>query len=249
MAGPKGSAEAKYKADTPPPSVTGTAREYIGVQPDQVGYLPRAPRYYLGREAQPSRWTVEQRADLQEKMRRAGIYGKDWASVRQGQWSGIDREAYSILLGEANMQGETATDLLGRLIATGPSDADLAMLEGRSGARGSGAGPPKFSAQVIHPDDAKIGVERIASEVYGFRPDEETLSRIVSAFQNEQVRAQQQQWNTSISGGTAQAAPDLGTFAEKELRSADPNAAQGHDVAKVFSDFLGIIGQAGMGRM
>lgn len=252
--GKGGSGTSDYLKNNPIPLGSSATKTLIGVDETQLSYVPKnnpanptGKQYYLGYELKPVNYTPEHRAQIQDQMRRAGLFGSKWSDVRVGQWDDISQQAYFSALSYANQNGTTVTDMLNRMIQTGPSAAELAEIEG-GGRGGGGAKVPKLTMKVSNPADLHALVEETSKSLYGYKADPETISRIVAGFQNEEKRAQQQMWNADATGngGVVTDAPNAEQFAKDQLRAENPVAAEGHDVAGVFNTFANIISRAGM---
>jgi hypothetical protein len=133
--------------------------------------------------------------------------------------------AYHTAVLDAARSGMTVHDLI--VQAEGEATA--------SGATGGGATVAPFNAQVSNPLDIRAGLKAAATKVLGGALPEAKINELISEFQQQQVGAQRSLYDTNQTGGTAVAAPDLGTFAQSRVRAIDPVKADSRSAVKVAS--------------
>jgi hypothetical protein len=171
--------------------VPGTATRVGGV----TGFLPR----YFERDADlMSRFTRDQIADIQAKLKTAGLLGSKY---RVGVVDEATKRAWVELLAEANNSNVDYTTALKTAVAQPVGGGGAAKL------------PPKVS----NPQDILSVARQVSRQVLG-REDDAILNEIVTAFQRQQVRAQT--GKLPVRDGATVAPMDLEVLAERRIRKA-----------------------------
>jgi len=170
------------------------------------GFTPR----YFERDADLiTRFTRDQIADIQAKLKTSGLLGSKY---RIGVVDDATRRAWVDLLGEANRSNVDWNTALRTAVATPIA--------------GSGKLPPKVS----NPEDIKRIVDQVSAKILGRSADPMITDRIVRQFQQSQV---QSQTGLPVAGGVRVEPMDLQTRAERTIRKlAGPEAE-----AMRFADF------------
>lgn len=180
------------------------------------GFLPR----YFERDADLlSRYSRDQVADIQAKMKKAGLLGDKY---RIGIPDPATKKAWVELLSLAN---NTNTDWTTALKTAGAQPA------------GTGKLPPKVS----NPADILNVARQVSRQVLG-REDATILNEIVTAFQRQQVRSQTGQ--LPMRDGVRVEPMGLEALSEKKLRKAAGPEAEAYKFAQFAQR---IFGEAGSG--
>lgn len=192
--------------------VPGTATRIGGV----TGFLPR----YFERDADLiSRFTRDQIADLQSKLKTAGLLGSKY---RVGVADEATKRAWVDLLAEANNSNVDYTTALKTAVA-----------------QPLGGGQAKLPPKVSNPGDILNVARQVSRQVLG-REDDAILNEIVTAFQKSQVRAQTGQ--LPVRDGARVAPMELETLAETRLRKAAGAEADAYRFAQFAQRAFGAAG-------
>jgi hypothetical protein len=182
------------------------------------GFLPR----YFERDADLiSRYSRDQIADLQSKLQKAGLLGKKY---RIGVVDEATKRAWVDLLAEANNSN------LGWWQAL-----DVAV---KSPITGAAKLPPKVSNAA----DIVAVAREVSRKVLG-REDQAILDEIVTAFQRQQIR--QQQNRLPVRDGATVLPPDLQVLAERKIRQRSGPEADAYEFAQFAKRAFG---EAGSGE-
>jgi len=202
--------------------VAGTATR-LAVDPMQElrGQTPSGfvPRYYERDADLLSRFTRDQIADIQAKLKQSGLLGNNY---RLGVVDQATRNAWIDLLGEANRSNVDWNTALKTAAAT-PIGGETAAL------------PPKVS----NPEDIKQIVNQVSAKILGRSADPMIVDRIVKQFQASQV---QTQTGLPVTGGRRVEPMDLQTRAEQTIRKMAGPEAEALRFAEFAQRALGFAG-------
>lgn len=190
--------------------VPGTATRIGGV----TGFLPR----YFERDADLiSRFTRDQIADLQAKLKTAGLLGSKY---RVGVADEATKRAWVELLAEANNSNVDYTTALKTAVAQPIG----------------GGGAAKLPPRVSNPQDILSVARQVSRQVLG-REDDAILNEIVTSFQKSQVRAQT--GKLPVRDGMTIEPMDLQTMAQTRIRQQAGPEADAYQAAQFIDRILG----------
>lgn len=186
--------------------VAGTYTGFTGQQLRGTADRPQVtnvlPRYFDGDEDMIATFTREQIADIQARMKKAGILGK----YRVGVADEATVSAFKDVLSQANRE---------------LSDWNVGLSVLQQGAVGGGGGLPY---RVSSPDDLRTVIEDSSRLVLGRVADPEFTNRVVKAYQDVQMREQ--------TAPTTVKAPQADVFAEKQIKKRFGAEADAYEFAK-----------------
>lgn len=186
--------------------VSGTYTGFTGQQLRGTADRPQVtnvpPRYFDGDEDMIATFTREQIADIQAKMKKAGILGK----YRVGVADEATVSAFKDVLSQANRE---------------LSDWNVGLSVLQQGAVGGGGGLPY---RVSSPDDLRTVIEDSSRLVLGRVANPEFTNRVVKAYQDVQMREQ--------TAPTTVKAPQADVFAEKQIKKRFGAEADAYEFAK-----------------
>lgn len=182
--------------------VAGTYTGFRRVTTSPVGVSVEQPRYFDGDEDMIATFTREQIADIQAKMKKAGILGK----YRVGVADEATVSAFKDVLSQANRE---------------LSDWNIGLSVLQQGAVGGGGGLPY---RVSSPDDLRTVIEDSSRLVLGRVANPEFTNRVVKAYQDVQMREQ--------TAPTTVKAPQADVFAEKQIKKRFGAEADAYEFAK-----------------
>lgn len=189
--------------------VPGTVTRVGGVG----GFLPR----YFERDVDLlSRYTRDQVADIQARMQKAGLLGKNY---RVGIPDPATKKAWAELLSTANNTNTDWTTALGGLVAN-PTG-------------GKGKLPPRVS----NPADIKKVVQQVAGRILGRSADQQTVDAIVRQFQASQVASQTNA--LPVAKGSRVEPMELQTLAEQKIMKRQGAEAEAYRFAQFASRLFG----------
>ncbi len=108
----------------------------------------------------------------------------------------------------------------------------------RASSGSGGAGRAPLQIRYSNPDDLRAVASATATEVLGSVPDGAFVDSFVKTYQAVEGQAQR----SAYAGGNFTQPPDAGVIAAKEARTRYATQATGQSMAKVFEQFLSIIG-------
>jgi hypothetical protein len=189
---------------------------YTGYDPTVVtpyGTLQKTPRYFEGDEDQIATFRPEEIATIQKRMQKAGLLGSKY---RIGIADDATVSKFKEVLAQANRTGSNWDAALNTLQASQQSGGGLTY-------------------KVSNPEDIRAVVQQTASKVLGRSADDQLVNRIVKSYQQLQVEEQQ----GMTVGGMRTGAPDVGVFAETQLREGTGGDAEAFRFAQFASRVLG----------
>jgi hypothetical protein len=189
---------------------------YTGYDPTVVtpyGALQKTPKYFEGDEDQIATFRPEEIATIQKRMQKAGLLGSKY---RIGVADDATVSKFKEVLAQANRTGSNW-------------DAALNTLQASQQAGGG------LTYKVSNPEDIRAVVQQTASKVLGRSADDQLVTRIVKSYQQLQVEEQQ----GMTVGGMRTGAPDVGVFAETQLREGTGGDAEAFRFAQFASRVLG----------
>lgn len=169
------------------------------------------PRYFQGDESLVNNLSKEELTTLQQKMQKTGLLGKQY---RLGVVDSTTVNAFSNLLAEANLMGVDFKTAISTLEA--------------SPRTGGGGG---LAARVDNPDDLKRIIKKASQAVLGYSVGDDVVSRLVGAYQQEQIKAQ-----TGGTGGVQM--PSAESFAQARIEEQNPADAKAYKFAQFAQQFL-----------
>lgn len=185
-----------------PETYTGFTGQQLRGQADRPQLTNVPPRYFDGDEDMIATFSREQIADIQGKMKKAGILGK----YRVGVADDATVDAFKEVLAQANRE---------------LSNWDVGLKVLQQGAVGGGGGLPY---RVSSPDDLRTVVQDSSRVVLGRVADPEFTNRVVKAYQDVQMREQ--------TAPTTVKAPQADVFAEKQIKKRFGAEADAYEFAK-----------------
>jgi hypothetical protein len=188
---------------------------YTGYDPTVVtpyGTLQKTPRYFEGDEDQIATFRPEEIATIQKRMQKAGLLGSKY---RIGIADDVTVSKFKEVLAQANRTGSNW-------------DAALSTLQASQQVGG-------LTYKVSNPEDIRAVVQQTAAKVLGRSADDQLVNRIVKSYQQLQVEEQQ----GMTVGGMRTGAPDVGVFAETQLREGTGGDAEAFRFAQFASRVLG----------
>lgn len=194
------------------------------------GQVAKPPSFFEGDENLPAVTAPEKIAMLQRQMASVGLIGPK-VKFRLGVWDEPTRNAYRDLLAFANSRGmdddRAALDVY--------ANSQAAM-----GADITGEQPERepLVKRLPNPDDLRATFDTVARATLGHKADDALIGRMVSSYQQAVGTQQEALYNAGAAGGTVTEPADPRTYAEQQIRSADPNAAAAHDAVGLYGDFL-----------
>lgn len=136
--------------------------------------------------------------------------------------------AYEKLLLRAGYGEITPDEALNAAIAAGPPSLDAAQRA-------------PFSPQVTSAEDIKTYINEQVPQIIGHKLTDAQTSQLAALYQQMQIRAQRQTYDTGESGGTATSVEGLDTFVKEQARRIDPVGAGVQDRMTVAANFLSAI--------
>lgn len=202
----------------------------------EAGVVAVAQRYRAGDEWQFMSKSPREIASIQQVMSSAGLLSGDFPL---GVWDTKSANAMQKVLQHANRTGLTWQAALDQL-ASGMAATKAAR--GGGGGRGGGSGGRAFAPRLSNPDDLKSIFRQASYSMLGAKSfvDDATLDRMVSAYHQEEIRAQR----AAFSGQQTVEAPSPDTFAEQQIEEADPLGAQAARMARYTNVLDSLIGGA-----
>ena len=195
--------------------------------------LPRAetanPRYFEGDELRPQRnsWSPTQIADLQSKMREAGLLkGK----FRLGYWDAASQEAYKALLTYANQSGR---------------DAGFALNELRTHPINAGDEPerPPLVLKTTSPDDLRGVFRDTSRKLLGRALADSEIDKYIAAYNAAENQYDTQAYNLAETGGTLPPIAAPTPYIEERLRREKPQEYKENFMLERYNSFLDLLGQ------
>lgn len=209
-----------YTVDTPRGPVAPGRDPDTGRQvgPDMPTTREQKPRYYEGAEWEPARLSPEEIRSIQQAMWDAGLLEPGF---RPGVWDPTMASAYRDVLAYAN--------------ATGITDSQALIQMASAGVVSDEQGRAPLVTQTTNPEDLRrVFRASIISEL-GQGWDQERINRMVSAYQQAEVSAQQSAYDTELTGGNVTAPPSPEAFAMAEAERADPTGVQVQDIVADYA--------------
>lgn len=199
----------------------------------EAGVAAVASRYREGDEWRFTASSPEDIASIQRMLDAAGLLTGDFAL---GVWDNKTASAMKQVLAYANRSGLTWQAALQRMASGG-----AALKAGRRSGGGGGVGRV-FAPQVSNPEELKSIFKQASYTLLGGKSfiDDATLDRMVTAYQQEEIRAQREAFNRS----TAVAPPSPQTFAEQQIEQTDPKGVEAARFASYVSVLDNLIGGA-----
>lgn len=194
-------------------------------------------------------WDPDSLSALQAALYNHGFFGKGdrkWSNF--GSPDETSFKAWQRALTRAARSGQTIWEVLGAknqadFTANAQDQFNAAVKAIGSAAAGGGGGSRRAPLQIRYsnPDDLKAIATKAAQETLGYVPDKDFLDQFVKVYHGVEGGAQR----AAYGGGnfTDPGSPEV--LAQKKAREKYRNAAQAHDVAGQFADFLQIIGAQG----
>ena len=173
-----------------------------------------------------------------------GFFGSNRRWANYGTADDASLSAWKKALTQAAKYNKSIFEILGvkdykELAGSAEGGYKQALASAVASIRGRGAGKAPFQAVVSSPDDLKAVARNVAVNTLGFEPDDDFLDRFAKVYQGMERSAQQRNY---AGAGTVVKQPDPSVAAEKQLRAEHKQAADAHDVANQFAQFLQIIG-------
>lgn len=193
--------------------VADRAEQGVGIRPGQPARYRDGAQFAYINAGPEMIWRMQQR------LFRAGLLTDD-DLVSRGVWRGATVDAYEYVLGYANAAGVSDLEALAQFEQT-PLPAPST----------GGRSRQPLVRQVTNDDDLRAVFRAAAKETlgYGAIPDEH-VARLVKAYQQEEIRAQEAAYAADATGGTVAAPPSLDVFAAERVREIDPVAADANKV-------------------
>lgn len=185
-----------------------------------------APLYMKGAEFQPANWPPETIAKWQRKMAAIGLIDPK-QTFRLGVWDDVTRAAYVDVLTYANsraIQAERALDEMSAYPEVTQTPRE------------------PLSFQVTNPEDIKGMFDNVAVKALGRRLRDDELNRYVGAWQAEERRQQQQDYDSQATGGPVTAAPQTTAAVERKVRADNPVEAGVMDTIGYGNAFFDLLG-------
>jgi len=234
-----------------PGQTTPTSRSAIGVEGKQVidpltgkvtgytGYLAPArssispygpggkvtpqPLYFTGDEDTINKYSREDIAFYQAQMKANGFMS---GTYTPGVVDNKTRSAFRNVLGVANRMGSDWQTAL----------ASVGQARQEAGITGTGL----RTYQITNPDDLKAVFRKTAQEMLGRNLQDGDLNALVSSFQQEQVRYQQQ---AQTVGGVVTQAPSAETFASTRISQDFGQEVDTRKMDRLFSVFDRVVSE------
>lgn len=170
--------------------------------------------------------------NLQRQLYAGGFYGASYygAKPKTPQFGTPDDDSFAAFKSAAVQAARSAKPL--------PDVISAAMA---STAAGNGPGAPTQGTptKLTNPADIRAAVVAGARAKYGHKADEKMIHDIISQYQSLETQAQES------TDPRVTREPDLSSFVDQRLQSADPAAAAAHDAVGVYGDFLKVWQGAG----
>lgn len=190
-------------------SAVGQQNPYFSAGKGGVVSQDIQPKYFEGDEDQIRRQSPESIGMLQQQMASSGLLK---GTYNAGLPDDKTIAAYKTLLGWANSFG-----------ATDPMNA-LQRLNA-SGFKGKNVGVTKY---VTNATDLKSVFDKTAQSVLGRNLDEQSLNRLVKAYQQQEVAPTQ---NAAVPGVKVKE-PTAAVFSEKQIKTQNPDEADAYKFAQ-----------------
>lgn len=110
------------------------------------------------------------------------------------------------------------------------------------GAKAAAGTHAPFSPVLASPDDIKSVLEQTVPTILGRKLSDAETNKLVDAYQQIQLKAQQSAYNANISGGATTAAPALDTFAQEQAKQLHPAEAEQYGNLLQARTFMNMIG-------
>lgn len=200
----------------------------------EAGVAAVAPRFREGDEWQFMGRSPREIASIQRMLDAAGLLT---GTFSLGVWDAKTAGAMKKVLAHANRSGLTWQAALDQLASGG-----AALKAQRRGGGGGGGGGRAFVPRLSNPDDLKSIFKQASYTLLGAKSfiDDATLDRMVSAYHQEEIRAQR----AAFSGQQTVEAPSPDTFAEQRIEETDPLGAQAARMARYTNVLDSLIGGA-----
>lgn len=168
-------------------------------------------------------------SEIQSALMRSGLVD----SVAKGIWDPGTAGAMQKVLAFANQRGLLWQDAL-----------DLWSEAGAAMGGGGGARGPVFTPQLSNPDDLRKVFKQAAFNTLGGNfLDDAAYERMVTGYQDAEMRAQRAQFDAAVGGGgTTVDAPSAQTFSEDTIKAENEPLAEAHGImqyGRVFESLLG----------
>lgn len=209
-------------------------RDFMGpVGPQQL--KPAAPMYFDGAQYQPSSMSSPDILALQLRLKAAGILTQPY---HPGEWDPVSAQSYEMAMGFANRAGTDVDSVINSWtnnpMPIDPNDQNGVVLTVKS------------------PEEIKNLLQSTAAKVIGRSLSDAETTALVSGYQQLDRTAQEQDaaakqlaLNNPNARPQVIEAPDVGSYAEDQLRTKFKGEAQYQTANTRMNEFYGILGVGG----
>lgn len=176
--------------------------------------------------------------NLQEQLYRAGFYGN--ADRTRIAW-GNPRDRATIEAYKAAITETSSLNYSGRMITVPEFLREAGDYRAENGLVDAGSQQGPFRPTVSNPADIKAQLNEILPGLMGRVPDDGFVDGLVKSFQNIQLSAQRQEYDTELAGGTTTAPMALDTLAAQEAEKRYPTEFGARRLADLSEQFLASI--------
>lgn len=194
-----------------------------------LGAPPKPPTFMEGDDWKPARQSPEAIARVQQQLVNAGLLD---GTYRIGLWDEKTRQAYRGVLQWANASGvDDDAEALDYLVQTRAQFGEPAQERA------------PLLAQVSNPLDVRRTAEDVVIDRLGsLQPG--LADQITSGYRQQELAAQQSQYDMGETGGTVVTPPSVEAYAEDQARRADPTGFDAHEALTGFDMLSQLMGGA-----